>query len=175
MRVTAADTATDCWSRFGTLCDEANTELVDSSGLQDAIIGAHSLHYQVLWCHSLWVIALTSPVPRHYSSWDTECLRNWVLEGSNDALKWTTLMHHRDDKVPDALARVYVVSHHLCAGSEPERRTQDMAHSIRWPEVPHLQNRANGREQQQPLLPGLLGPRIVSASLHCSNACTDLG
>ncbi len=36
---------------------------------------------------------------KHYSSWDTECLRNWVLEGSNDGLSWTAIMQHINDKV----------------------------------------------------------------------------
>jgi len=34
---------------------------------------------------------------RHYSSWDTECLRNWVLEGSNDGVTWDPLMSHQND------------------------------------------------------------------------------
>jgi len=34
---------------------------------------------------------------RHYSSWDTECLRNWVLEGSNDGRRWEVVMRHSND------------------------------------------------------------------------------
>lgn len=34
---------------------------------------------------------------RHYSSWDTECLRNWVLEGSNDGRRWEVVMRHVND------------------------------------------------------------------------------
>lgn len=34
---------------------------------------------------------------RHYASWDTEALRNWVLEGSLDGNEWTTLSTHKND------------------------------------------------------------------------------
>jgi hypothetical protein len=34
---------------------------------------------------------------RHYDSWDTEALRNWVLEGSNDARTWRLLSTHAND------------------------------------------------------------------------------
>jgi hypothetical protein len=34
---------------------------------------------------------------RHYSSWDTEALRNWVLEASNDEQTWVVLREHIDD------------------------------------------------------------------------------
>lgn len=34
---------------------------------------------------------------RHYSSWDTEALRNWVLEASNDGETWITLRNHTND------------------------------------------------------------------------------
>jgi hypothetical protein len=35
---------------------------------------------------------------RHYSSWDTECLRHWVLEASNDGVTWDALRVHRGDE-----------------------------------------------------------------------------
>ena len=38
---------------------------------------------------------------RHYSSWDNEALRNWVLEASNDAKTWTALRTHINDKTLD--------------------------------------------------------------------------
>ncbi len=34
---------------------------------------------------------------RHYSSWDTEALRNWQLQGSNDGIQWRTLSTHTND------------------------------------------------------------------------------
>lgn len=34
---------------------------------------------------------------RHYSSWDTECLRDWKLQASNDGKKWTKLLSHKKD------------------------------------------------------------------------------
>ncbi|ETN98493.1 E3 ubiquitin-protein ligase HECTD1, partial [Reticulomyxa filosa] len=35
---------------------------------------------------------------RHYNSWDTEALRFWVLEGSDDGVAWIPLRQHADDK-----------------------------------------------------------------------------
>ena len=35
---------------------------------------------------------------KHYDSWDTECLRNWYLEGSNDMKKFKILKEHKKDK-----------------------------------------------------------------------------
>lgn len=35
---------------------------------------------------------------RHYSSYDTEALRNWRLEGSTDGTNWVCLREHRDDQ-----------------------------------------------------------------------------
>ncbi len=34
---------------------------------------------------------------RHYSSWNIEALRNWILEGSIDGIKWTTIKKHIND------------------------------------------------------------------------------
>ena len=42
-------------------------------------------------------VAPTHYTLRHYSSWDTEALRNWELRGSNDGIRWTTLRRHEDD------------------------------------------------------------------------------
>lgn len=36
---------------------------------------------------------------KHYNSWDTEALRNWVLEGSMDAQKWVLIKEHKNDAV----------------------------------------------------------------------------
>jgi len=35
---------------------------------------------------------------RHYSSWDTEALRHWNLEGSNNGINWELIKEHKDDK-----------------------------------------------------------------------------
>jgi len=34
---------------------------------------------------------------RHYASYDTEALRDWKLQGSNDGQKWTKLLSHKKD------------------------------------------------------------------------------
>ena len=35
---------------------------------------------------------------KHYNTWDTECLRNWYLEGTNDLRKFKILREHKKDK-----------------------------------------------------------------------------
>ncbi len=35
--------------------------------------------------------------PTHYSSWDTECLRDWKLEGKNPNGKWRLISEHKND------------------------------------------------------------------------------
>ena len=35
---------------------------------------------------------------RHYISWDTECLRNWVVEGSIDGERWLVIRQHQNDQ-----------------------------------------------------------------------------
>ena len=34
---------------------------------------------------------------KHYISWDTECLRNWILQASNDGIRWVTVKKHEED------------------------------------------------------------------------------
>lgn len=43
-------------------------------------------------------LELSAYTLKHYSSWDTECLRNWVLEGSNDGVNWDTIKQHNNDQ-----------------------------------------------------------------------------
>jgi len=43
-------------------------------------------------------IKLTKYSLRHYNSWDTEALRYWNLEGSNDGISWVPLRQHLDDR-----------------------------------------------------------------------------
>jgi len=42
-------------------------------------------------------VQVTHYTLRHYNSWDTEALRHWVLEGSNDGVKWVVLREHSND------------------------------------------------------------------------------
>jgi len=49
---------------------------------------------------------------RHYSSFDTEAIRNWRFEGSNDSTNghdglWTTIMVHKNDKSLDQKGQCY--------------------------------------------------------------------
>jgi len=41
---------------------------------------------------------LTHYTLRHYNSWDTEALRYWNLEGSNDGQSWIPIRQHMDDR-----------------------------------------------------------------------------
>jgi len=43
-------------------------------------------------------IKLTHYTLRHYNSWDTEALRYWNLEGSNDGQSWVPIRQHMDDR-----------------------------------------------------------------------------
>ena len=44
-------------------------------------------------------LSLTHYTLRHYNSWDTECLRHWVLEGGNESIQgpWEVIMSHVND------------------------------------------------------------------------------
>jgi len=45
-------------------------------------------------------LALTHYTLRHYNSWDTECLRHWQLEGSNESVQgpWEIIIQHTNDE-----------------------------------------------------------------------------
>jgi len=43
-------------------------------------------------------VKLTHYTLRHYNSWDTEALRYWNLEGSNDGQSWIPIRQHMDDR-----------------------------------------------------------------------------
>jgi hypothetical protein len=46
-----------------------------------------------------FAMSLTAYTLRHYNSWDTECLRNWELAGSNDGgATWENLSIHQNDQ-----------------------------------------------------------------------------
>jgi len=54
-----------------------------------------------------WV-APTHYTIRHYSSWDTECLRSWKFEASNDGGKsWLTLREHTNDESLNAMGAAH--------------------------------------------------------------------
>ena len=35
---------------------------------------------------------------RHYDTWDSEALRDWKLQGSNDGKKWSKIISHKKDE-----------------------------------------------------------------------------
>ena len=45
-------------------------------------------------------LALTHYTLRHYNSWDTECLRHWQLEGTNESVQgpWELIIQHTNDE-----------------------------------------------------------------------------
>lgn len=49
---------------------------------------------------TVWVRP-TAYTLRHYDSFDTEALRDWKLQGSNDGRKWTKLLSHKKDEALD--------------------------------------------------------------------------
>lgn len=46
---------------------------------------------------SYWV-SVTAYTLRHYSSWNTEALREWKFQGSNDGEKWHKIVSHKNDE-----------------------------------------------------------------------------
>ena len=49
---------------------------------------------------------------RHYISWDTECLRNWVIEGSIDGERWLVLRQHQNDQALNYKGQAYTWALH---------------------------------------------------------------
>lgn len=58
---------------------------------------------------------------RHYSSWDTEALRNWVLEASVDGKQWTVLRAHTGDAALDRRGATHTWPLELPAGAPAYR------------------------------------------------------
>ena len=52
-------------------------------------------------------IKLTAYTLRHYSSFDTEALRSWKLEGSHEGKSWVTVMNHENDTALQAKGQAY--------------------------------------------------------------------
>jgi hypothetical protein len=75
-----------------------------------AVAGRQTVRFTTLAQPGSWVqvdlgnlrVRPTNYTLRHYSSWDTEALRSWVLEGSNDASSWTALRTHSNDTALNA-------------------------------------------------------------------------
>lgn len=90
---------------------EAGTVKVTSSSLMNdsvavcSVIGRESLRCVTQPIPNQWFqidliehcVVPTHYTLRHYSSWDTEALRNWKLEGSKDGVTWVTLREHVND------------------------------------------------------------------------------
>eukprot|EP01084_Bolivina_argentea_P100315 180137_1 len=57
-------------------------------------------HQRSWMCVNLKTIKMkpTHYTLKHYNSWDTEALRYWNLEGSNDGNSWTPIRQHMDDR-----------------------------------------------------------------------------
>eukprot|EP00494_Astrolonche_serrata_P006223 UN06240 len=73
---------------------------------------------------------------RHYSSWDTECLRNWVFEGSMDGERWIRLRHHDNDttlsKKDNKLYGIYQIQVVISVNLELNRQDQTRIYIIIW-------------------------------------------
>lgn len=76
-----------------------------SSEPAHALLGRRSIRFTTKPVKDSWVefdfkdqrISLSAYTLKHYNSWDTEALRNWVLEGSNDRKQWDVLRSHDND------------------------------------------------------------------------------
>ena len=83
----------------------AASSLADDSVGVDAIVGHDVVRCVTRNEEGSWfsidlhgrLLLLTAYTLRHYSSWDTECLRNWRLEGSRDGEQWDVLREHEND------------------------------------------------------------------------------
>lgn len=87
------------------LAKTSSSSLVNDSQPSSAILGNASVRCVTKPISNSWFavefpnssIRPTYYSLRHYSSWDTEALRNWELQGSGDGVHWETLRVHQDD------------------------------------------------------------------------------
>eukprot|EP01084_Bolivina_argentea_P234686 395084_1 len=49
---------------------------------------------------------------RHYISWNTECLRNWNIEGSINGEQWLILRQHQNDQILQAKGQAFTWALH---------------------------------------------------------------
>ena len=84
-----------------------SSSLADDSVGVEALVGRDVVRCVTQNSPSSWVqvdlqdkrLCLSAYTLRHYSSWDTECLRSWKLEGSNgEGDQWELLSEHWNDE-----------------------------------------------------------------------------
>ena len=81
------------------------SSLMKDSQPMDAVVGRSVVRCVTAADPAAWIcvelrdvwVRPTAYTLRHYSSWDTECVRNWRLEASRDGKLWTTLSVHAND------------------------------------------------------------------------------
>eukprot|EP01083_Nonionella_stella_P224105 798025_1 len=88
------------------LCHVLCSSLMQDSVPAEAIVGREMVRCVTKPEHGAWFavnlidkyVDASHYTLRHYSSWDTEALRTWVLEGSNDGQQWDLVRSHVKDK-----------------------------------------------------------------------------
>ena len=84
-----------------------SSSILEQGAALDAIVGRSVVRCVTKNIPNSWIaveiegqkIAPTKYTLRHYSSWDTEALRCWIFEASNDGISWHTLRTHDKDTV----------------------------------------------------------------------------
>jgi len=88
------------------LVEVTSSGLVRDSEPEHAVVGRTSVRCTTTPIDRAWImidlknyyISPTHYTLRHYSSWATECLRDWIFEGSVHSFKWYTIKEHRKDQ-----------------------------------------------------------------------------
>ena len=84
----------------------SSSPLLDASAPLSSLVGPEVVRCVTQPRQGSWIaidlldktVLLTAYTLRHYSSWDTEALRHWRLEGSVDGERWTLLREHVNDE-----------------------------------------------------------------------------
>ena len=84
----------------------SSSPLLENSEPASAIVGNRVVRCSTKPALNSWFeidfkqhrVAPTHYSLRHYATWDTEALRHWTLEGSEDGAQWHLLSTHEDDK-----------------------------------------------------------------------------
>ena len=82
---------------IGTMKDSVPIQAVTGRDLVRCVTLADKEAWIQLELVSVW-LRPSHYTLRHYSSWDTECVRNWKLRASVDGRQWIDLMEHNNDE-----------------------------------------------------------------------------
>ena len=101
-----------------------------------------------------WNVRPTAYLLRHYSSWDTEALRCWVLEAATEENgEWTVLSEHKDDTHLKEKGAWHIWPLSDVSPPHTHPQTPGRLRLIGCWLLPLLQNHAARSELEQPRLP----------------------